>query len=277
MGKNEGDYRIKGEKYKRAFGEEGMADYEALLGLFKFRRSIRKFRKDPVPRELIENMIEAARWAPSAGNSQPWEFVVVEEKATIEKLADLYEYQVLQKKWLEGTREKEMRLLAGDSFPGLNDQNAIHKAIDKVKGKAPFRDAPCFILFLADERWHHAFPLRTRLEKGMQHIVSSLASVVFAMHLAAATLNLATQWVSDFGSPWLAGMTKDLLHIPQRYMIYDSMPVGFPAYYPKPRYVKHLKELVHYGKYDTDKNRTEEEICEYIATRIRTEMRGIKV
>ncbi len=47
----------------------------------KGRQSIRKFRKDPVPREKILRMIEAATWAPSAGNAQNVRFLVVEETA----------------------------------------------------------------------------------------------------------------------------------------------------------------------------------------------------
>lgn len=41
------------------------------------RRSIRRFQPDPVSRAQIERLMEAARWAPSAGNLQPWVFVVV--------------------------------------------------------------------------------------------------------------------------------------------------------------------------------------------------------
>jgi len=41
------------------------------------RRSIRKFREDPVSDELLSKILEAGRWAPSAGNTQPWHFIVV--------------------------------------------------------------------------------------------------------------------------------------------------------------------------------------------------------
>ena len=166
----------------------------------------------------------------------------------------MYEYQMKEKKWLEGTLEKELRMYVGDR---------------PVEDQAPFRHAHCMIIVLADERWGNAFPVRTWLDKGAQHIISSCANAVFAMHCAAATLGLATQWISDFGSPWLAGMTKHVLGIPRRYKIYDVMPIGRPTYYPKPRYVKPLEEIVHYEQYDTEKQKTEEEICEYIATHIR--------
>ena len=50
---------------------------DAFLELAKTRRSIRRFKSDPVPDELILKILEAARWAQSGGNSQPWEFIVI--------------------------------------------------------------------------------------------------------------------------------------------------------------------------------------------------------
>jgi nitroreductase len=41
------------------------------------RRSIRKFRPDPIPRTVLEELLETARWAPSWGNTQPWEIHVI--------------------------------------------------------------------------------------------------------------------------------------------------------------------------------------------------------
>jgi len=51
------------------------------------RRSIRRYKSTPVPREKILKVLEAARIAPSAGHRQPWHFVVVEDRETIRKLA----------------------------------------------------------------------------------------------------------------------------------------------------------------------------------------------
>ena len=55
--------------------------------VIKTRRSIRKYKGIPVPRESLMKILEAARIAPSAGHRQPWHFVVVEDKETIKKLA----------------------------------------------------------------------------------------------------------------------------------------------------------------------------------------------
>ena len=48
-----------------------------MLDHIKARRTIRKFKPDPVPQEVIDDVFEAAMWAPSHGNAQPWDFVVV--------------------------------------------------------------------------------------------------------------------------------------------------------------------------------------------------------
>jgi nitroreductase len=53
----------------------------------KGRKSIRVFKKQNVPEETVEKLINAASWAPSAGNIQPWEFVIVRKPAVKKKLA----------------------------------------------------------------------------------------------------------------------------------------------------------------------------------------------
>ncbi|MGA2308000.1 MAG: nitroreductase family protein [Candidatus Bathyarchaeia archaeon] len=50
----------------------------------KGRRSVRKFKSKAVERELTEKLLTAACWAPSGGNIQPWKFIVVEDRTTLE-------------------------------------------------------------------------------------------------------------------------------------------------------------------------------------------------
>jgi len=59
-----------------------------VLEAVKGRRSIRAFKADEVPAETIERLVDAARWAPSAGNIQPWEFIIVKKQETKRKLAE---------------------------------------------------------------------------------------------------------------------------------------------------------------------------------------------
>jgi nitroreductase len=58
-----------------------------LFEIITKRRSIRAFKKQELPQETVEKLLEAARWAPSAGNVQPWAFVVVSSQKTKQELA----------------------------------------------------------------------------------------------------------------------------------------------------------------------------------------------
>jgi len=58
--------------------------FEAVRG----RRSVRSFKPDLVPSEKLARALDAARWAPSAGNCQPWDFIVVEDSYAKRKLAE---------------------------------------------------------------------------------------------------------------------------------------------------------------------------------------------
>ncbi len=58
-----------------------------VLEVIKKRRSVRKYKKDPIPEEALLRVLEAARLAPSGKNFQPWKFIIVKDKALKEKLA----------------------------------------------------------------------------------------------------------------------------------------------------------------------------------------------
>jgi len=64
--------------------EDFMAVKEAIAG----RRSIRKFKPEPVPEEMLGEMLEAARLAPSATNRQPWRFIVVRDVGLRKRLRE---------------------------------------------------------------------------------------------------------------------------------------------------------------------------------------------
>jgi nitroreductase len=67
-----------------------------ILKLIKTRRSIRRFKRNQIPYKLIEKILEAARWAPSGLNNQPWRFLVLEkEKKNI--LANYTKYSFIVK------------------------------------------------------------------------------------------------------------------------------------------------------------------------------------
>ena len=57
-----------------------------VLEVIKSRRSVRKYRPDPIPEELLKEVLSAARMAPSANNAQPWKFIVVRDEELKRKL-----------------------------------------------------------------------------------------------------------------------------------------------------------------------------------------------
>jgi len=58
-----------------------------VLEVIKKRRSVRKYKKDPIPEEALSRVLQAARLAPSGKNFQPWKFIIVKDKSLKEKLA----------------------------------------------------------------------------------------------------------------------------------------------------------------------------------------------
>ena len=223
-------------------------DYEAFLDLVKKRRSIRGFKSDPVPDESVNKIIEAARHAPSGGNSQPWEFIVVKDREIKDRMVAIVSEQEGYSRKVELTREKELR------FPSL---------IAPVR-EPGFRNAPVYIVLCGDPRTKQAYPLLTSLTRGDSHFTSSLASAFLYMTLAATALGLGSQWVSATGSPFVKPLLKELLEIPETLEIYDMLVVGYPVAQPKERFVRERAEMVHHGRYEKKKYRSDEDIRNFL-------------
>ncbi len=68
-----------------------------VIKCIKERRSIRKFKDKPVSKEKIEKILNAARWAPSGLNNQPWRFQVITEKDEITEIAECTKYSKTMK------------------------------------------------------------------------------------------------------------------------------------------------------------------------------------
>ena len=61
------------------------------------RRSIRKYSEEPVSDEDIEKLLKAAMAAPSAGNQQPWEFIVIKDKSVMNDITKVHPYSQMLK------------------------------------------------------------------------------------------------------------------------------------------------------------------------------------
>jgi nitroreductase len=62
------------------------------ISFLRTLRAVRSFRPDPVPREVVDDVLEVARWSGSAANQQPWEILVVRDRDTLRSLASVEGY-----------------------------------------------------------------------------------------------------------------------------------------------------------------------------------------
>jgi len=231
------------------------------IDLLKSRRSIRAYKPDPIPDEYVQKIIETARWAPSGGDSQPWEFIVIKRKEIKDRIADLFVESIKPFRQAELTREKELRI-----------------PVFEMEMREPgFKSAPVFILLFGDPRTNEAFPLTIYQKWGSEVFISNLASAFLCMQLAAKSLGLGSQWISAAGSV-MEDNLKELLNIPKEFKIYDMMAVGYPAYQLGPRSPRKIAEMTHYERYDRSKLRTDQQIRDFIKNlrkREREEMEGL--
>ena len=85
---------------------------ESVLALLKGRRSIRRYRPDPVPDEMVGQLLEAGRWAPSASNRQPWAFIVVRDETVRQEVAQHAAYYFVR--WAHVAQAPLLIVLCGD-------------------------------------------------------------------------------------------------------------------------------------------------------------------
>ncbi len=225
-------------------------DYEGLLELVKNRRSIRRFTPEPVPDEHIDKIIEVARWAPSGFNSQPWEFVVVRKKELRDKIVEF-----IDDYWNQSAKAEQAR-------------ETWQKTIVRPYGRADmdYRTAPVFIILFGDARTKVGLPMALRYDPDRCQTIytSSLANAFLYMHLAAASLGLAAQWVSAIQTPVAHCLTKNLLGIPNEMEVYDMMALGFPAAKPGGKLVRPLEKMVHFDACGEKDFRTDEEVKDFV-------------
>ncbi len=217
---------------------------DQFIELVRSRRSVRSgyLEDKDVPDELIMKIIEAARWAPSGGNGQPWEFIIVRDRETRHKIAELFQRQLVEKGEIQAASGKPGNFSSG----------------------AGFKNAPVHIIVLGDQRVSKSYPVRTALEKSDSHFFSSLANASIIIQLAAESLGLSTQWLSDVSSLWLSVMVKELLGIPQNLHVYHLIPIGYSNNRPDAHYRRPIEEMVHREKYDTSKYRSDEEFDRFV-------------
>jgi nitroreductase len=216
---------------------EAPVQYEEFLEFIKGRRTHRAIKPDPLPDEIVDKLLEAARWAPTGFNMQPVELLVVQDlelRSAIKKIVDEYKNDDFFA--LEATRE---------AWQGSPWSIATHGRWD-----CPL--APVDLLILGDTRRQVGLPMAARYsrQKGDSIFESSLANAFLYIWLAAHSLDLAAQPVSGVKYPMVQAQVKALLNLPDFIYVYDIFLVGYRAEEggPSAKLVRPLAEMVHHDR-----------------------------
>jgi 5,6-dimethylbenzimidazole synthase len=222
---------------------------DEFLDLVHKRRSIRRFKPDPFPDEYVEKILEAGRWAMSGANGQPWEFIVVKDKATKERL-------------LEAGAESEKAVCAIEATRMPEYRQPWYRDLPDTPPRSRFsEEAPVLIVVCADPRTAQATVLN-RLSDRRWVIDENIANASQIIHLAVAACGLGSQWVTV--DRYYEELIKPILNVPPMIRIFSIIPIGRPAYEPKSPYRRELKEFVHYETYDGKKYRSHEDVQDFI-------------
>ena len=97
---------------------------DALYELMRTQRAVRRLRPDPIPDDVLRRIMQAAAWAPTGGNRQPWRIVMVHDRASKERMGELYRVhwnnytKTYRQRFVDATEERQRKeqrtIAAGD-------------------------------------------------------------------------------------------------------------------------------------------------------------------
>jgi nitroreductase len=177
----------------------GEAPRPGFFDVLRSQRACRSFSDDPVPDELVERVLEAATFAPSAENRQPWVFVVVRDVKTRVAIGDL-----TRRAWANGARELSRRRLAERLFADVDRGVA-----GGVSG------APVLVVVAADtERC-----LEATVASSTFPAVQNLLLAAGALGLGSALTTLTTAFGAEL---------RDAVGLPEHVRPVAVVPLGRP-------------------------------------------------
>ncbi|MBM4338387.1 MAG: nitroreductase family protein [Deltaproteobacteria bacterium] len=186
-----------------------------LFTAMKERRSCRNFLTEPVDEATIEKVLEAATWAPSPLNTQPWEFIVITNP------------EVKGKIFAEGERSRKWALeTTGWKWLGAY-------ALDFLKS------VPVIIAVIGDPK---KSGVDMFMEEGPMGYQAACSAAIQNMHLAAYSLGLSTLWFTLFDKKAL----REVLGILPEKIPLALICLGKPEHSPAPTPRKDIKEKTTY-------------------------------
>lgn len=179
-----------------------------VLETIRSRRSIRRYRPDPVPREVIETLLDTARWSPSAHNRQPFRFCVVTDTACKERLATAMGARLRRDLEADGVAEDVIAADTGRSYA-------------RITG-APVLIALCLSMVDMD-----VYPDPARSQKEYLMAAQSTAMAGQNLLLAAHELGLGACWMC---APLFApDLVRAALDLPDDWQPQALITLGYPS------------------------------------------------
>ncbi|MFC2035680.1 nitroreductase family protein [Chloroflexota bacterium] len=181
----------------------------------KMRRSIRKFTPDDVPDEMIQQMLEAARLAPSAGNVQPWRFLVIRDPEVKQKLRQI----CLDQRFIE---EVPVVIICFGDLTRYSSDSTKKRQQEFIDSGVQETLSGLF----ADPEFRtrmDSMPTPPR-EKLIAPVIANTYIAIEHLVIMATALGLGTCWVGGFDRAainHLFGLDKNLLPV-------AVIPVGYP-------------------------------------------------
>ncbi len=179
---------------------------QELIDAIKNRRSIRKYQTKPIPQNLIEEILLAANWAPSAHNAQPWRFIILDDP-------DIK--RVLSK----GMAQSWAADMAKD---GVKIGKDVYEARVERFASAPVVILACFTM---EGMYKQPDKERQNVERDLA--VQSLGAAIQNLLLAAFSKGLGACWfcAPSFCKP----SVRDTLKIPKEVEPQALILIGYPS------------------------------------------------
>lgn len=189
------------------------------------RRSIRRFQPEPVPRQVLERVLAAACWAPSAHNRQPWRFAVLHTAQARSLLT-------------EAMAADFRRDLEADGLPVQEVELRIRRARQRVL------QAPAAVIVCCDATTLDAYPDETRQAAEQIMAVQSVAMAGQNLLLAASAQGLGAVWMC---APLFAPQAvQQALSLPTSWQPQGLVLLGYPAEQPRPKLLRPETEITVY-------------------------------
>jgi len=213
--------------------------------------------KRQVPKESMRQILEAARWAPTAHNMQNFEVLVVEDKEVLEKIGKIKSrvsetfirenYQQLSFSE-EELLQKKVGILGSNFPPSWRDPAkldiAVHESVARPL-KERISGSPMLLIFIYDSR------KRAPASEGDVLGFISLGCVMENMWLMAQTLGISVHILSVFSEESVQKEVKRILHVPKYMKVAFVVRLGYPITKPSKhlRVRRDIEMFTHYNKF----------------------------